>query len=257
MSRWRLLRYRHGDGSSKDWAVTTHADGSVSTRWGKTANRLPGFSTREGIRQSDLERQKQRKGYVFVAEVDIDSEGNVMSSDQPQPVSVSQTLTIAPVLALYWHLDCQATHKVWVAFRRTVRQLIGDLQALHCKEAMPEPDAKNNAEPERGWEGWQHWMDLTLKAPPVTLSGQIKLVAGVMPWLFLLSLKHKGFTGIDIAIVTESSREVSTDLKAEQEVLAFFGTDLDSIREIAEHLELLKPKLNLAVAMSDSEDCWF
>jgi hypothetical protein len=43
----------------------------------------------------------------------------------------------------------------------------------------------------------------------------------------------------------------------EKEVLAFFGTDLDSIRETAEVLGLLKPRLNLASAMSDTDDCWF
>jgi hypothetical protein len=89
------------------------------------------------------------------------------------------------------------------------------------------------------------------------LSGQIKQVHGVLPWLFLLALKSKGFKGVEIAMATETARDLSVDLKAEQDVLAFLGADLDSIRETAEVLGLLKPRLNLAAAMSDTDDCWF
>jgi hypothetical protein len=78
-----------------------------------------------------------------------------------------------------------------------------------------------------------------------------------MPWLLLMALKHKGFAGIDIGTATEHSRELSTELKDEPEVLAFFGTDLDSVRPAAERLGLLKPKLNLALAMADQDDSWF
>ena len=72
-----------------------------------------------------------------------------------------------------------------------------------------------------------------------------------------MALKHKAIVGVDIGIATERSREVSADLKAEQDVLVFFGTNLDSIRATAELLGLLKPRLNLALVLSDSDDCWF
>ena len=75
-----------------------------------------------------------------------------------------------------------------------------------------------------------------------------------MPWLLLMALKQQGFAGVEIGIATENGRELSADLKAEPEVLAFFGTDLDSIRPVAEMLGLLQPRLNLASAMSDTDD---
>ena len=78
-----------------------------------------------------------------------------------------------------------------------------------------------------------------------------------MPWLLLMALKFKDFAGVEIGIATEHGRELSSDLKAEPEVLAYFGTDLDSIRPVAERLGLLKPKLNLAQAMADQDDSWF
>ena len=78
-----------------------------------------------------------------------------------------------------------------------------------------------------------------------------------MPWLLLMALKFKGFVGVDIGMATENSREITADLKAEPEVLAFFGADLEAVRQVAEMLGLLKPKLNLALAMADQDDNWF
>ena len=258
MAVWNLYRHRNSDGSSKDWAVTTHPDGSISTRWGKTAARLPSVNTRHGIRQFDIERQKQAKGYVFVAEVAIDSDGNVAFSGQSQNPGGQQAEpdenrqaeaehSRSMVTTLYWHIDCKADHDTWVNLGLEVRRMLSDLQA--CDECF--------AQAEQDWDGWQQLLDLTLKRHAFTQSGQIQQTHGVMPWLLLMALKHKGFAGIDIGIATEHSRELSAELKDEPEVLAFFGTDLDSIRPAAERLGLLKPKLNLALAMADQDDSWF
>jgi len=250
MAVWALYRYRHRDGSSKDWAVITHPDGSISTRWGKTAARLPSVNTRNGVRQFDIEKQKQAKGYVFVAEVTIDNDGNVAFPGQNQNHVNQQAENehLRPLVeTLYWHIDCKADHDTCVNLGNEVRRMLGDLQACDDRVTQAEQD----------WDGWQQLLALTLNAEQFTQSGQIQQAHGVMPWLFLLALKYKGFADIDIDIATEHSRELSADLKAEPEVLAFFGTDLDSVRPVAERLGLLKPKLNLALAMADQDDSWF
>ena len=258
MAVWALYRYRHRDGSSKDWAVITHPDGSISTRWGKTAARLPSVNTRNGVRQFDIEKQKQAKGYVFVAEVDFDHEGNVAFSWQnhkhgEQPSAADESCQVEAVhsrslvTTLYWHIDCKADHDTCINLGLEVRRMISDLQA--CDDWF--------AQAEQDWDGWQQLLDLTLKQHAFTQSGQIQQAHGVMPWLLLIALKFKGFAGVEIGIATEHSRELSADLKAEPEVLAFFGTDLDSVRPVAERLGLLKPKLNLAQAMADQDDSWF
>jgi hypothetical protein len=253
MAAWNLYRHRNTDGSSKDWAVTTNTDGSITTRWGKTASKLPGVRHRRGVRQFDIETQKQAKGYVFVAEVDIDGDGNVVFPGKT-PATQSQGFDPNPeplptpsVESLYWTIECRAKQAVRVDIGLEVRRLIGVIQALSDGHATPELE----------WNGWQQWIDATLNAETFELSGQIKSAHGVLPWLFLLTLKSKSFKGVDIDIATETARDLSVDLKAEQDVLAFFGTDLDSIRDIAEILGLLKPRLNLATAMSDTDDCWF
>src|SRR5665811_445378 len=147
MTVWTLYRHRNRDGSSKDWAVTTHPDGTISTRWGKTASRLPGVNTRQGIRPFDIERQKQAKGYRFVAEVTIDSVGNVAFTGQNQnhgnqlaepdknrhaAAEHSRSL----VETLYWHIDCQATTEVCVEFGRAVRRLLGAIHAVPNAEGV-------------------------------------------------------------------------------------------------------------------------
>lgn len=252
MAAWNLYRHRNSDGSSKDWAVRSNSDGSITTRWGKTADNLPGVSNRYGVKQLDIERQKQAKGYVLVGAVDIDVNGNVtfpgktLPATQPQ-IPDPEPMPTPPVEALYWTIECRAKQAVRVDLGIEVRRLIGAIQALSDSHATPDQE----------WNGWQQLIDATLNAEAFELSGQIKQVHGVLPWLYLLALKAKGFKGVDIDIATETARDLTVDLKLEQEVLAFFGTDLDSIRETAEVLGLLKPRLNLAAAMSDTDDCWF
>jgi hypothetical protein len=125
--------------------------------------------------------------------------------------------------------------------------MLGAIQA--CDGLFPEP--------EQGWDGWQQLIDHTLNPQDFTQSGQIQQVHGVMPWLLLMALKFKDFAGMDIGMASENSREITADLKAEPEVLAFFGADLEAVRPLAEMLGLLKPKLNLALAMADQDDNWF
>lgn len=253
MAAWNLYRHRNPDGSSKDWAVRSNPDGSITTRWGKTADSLPGVSNRYGVKQLDIERQKQAKGYVLIGEVDIDVNGNVVfpgktpatQSQGLEPDSNPKPVPTPPVEALYWTIECRAKQSIRVELGIEVRRLIGVIQALSDRHATSEQE----------WNGWQQFIDATFNAETFELSGQIKSAHGVLPWLFLLALKAKGFKGVDIDIATETARDLSVDLKAEQDVLALFGTDLDSIRETAEVLGLLKPRLNLASAMSDTDDC--
>ncbi|NOV30738.1 MULTISPECIES: hypothetical protein [Methylomonas] len=250
MAVWSLFRYRYSDGSSKDWAITTNADGSISTRWGKTASRLPSINTRSGIRQHDIERQKQAKGYVFVGEVEIDSEGNIrlprsapMADASPMPSENPS----APIDKLYWHIDCRAGHATLLDMGIALRCWLGNLEAWSQAQGLTASD----------WSGWQRLIDASLGDEAFDLSGQIHLEHGVLPWLWLMALKHAAFPGVSVGIATESGRDVSADLKAETEVLALFKTDVEAIRPLAENLGLLKPRLDLALAMADQTDHWF
>ena len=148
---------------------------------------------------------------------------------------------------LYWHIDCKADHDIGEELGSEVRCMLDVLQA--CDDWV--------AQDNQTWEGWQQLLDLTLNAEPFTQSGQIQQAHSVMPWLLLMALKFRDFAGVEIDIATENGRDLSADLKTEPEVLAFFGTGLDRVRPVAEMLGLLQPRLNLASALSDTDDCWF
>ncbi|MGY6275317.1 hypothetical protein [Methylomonas sp. MgM2] len=248
MAVWSLFRYRNSDGNSKDWAVTTNADGSISTRWGKTASRLPSINTRTGIRQHDIEQQKQAKGYVFVGEVEIDADGNIRL---PRTVPITATSSIPPqavaVDKLYWHVDCRAGRNTMLELGSALRRWLADLEAWSQAQGLAVSD----------WSGWQRLIDASLGEEAFDLSGQIDLEHGVLPWLWLMALKHAAFPGVSVGIATESGRDVSADLKAEADVLALFETDIEVLRPLAESLGLLKPRLDLALAMADQTDHWF
>ena len=256
MCGWSLYRHRNRDGSTKDWAVMTNSDGSITTRWGKSASRLPGVGTRQGISQFRIERQKRSKGYVFVSKVDIDKDGNVQYPGQSQnpnlndPDSELESRTVHPPNStgtIYWHIDCQADQDIGIELEQTIRDLITTLLTLEPGMSAAELQ----------WPGWTELINHSLSRESFTLSGQIQQFHGVLPVLLLMALKTKHFVGVEIGLATEHSQEISEKLKAESELLANYGTDLDAIRPVAELLGLLKPKLNLASAMSDQDDSWF
>jgi len=250
MTAWTLYRHRNTDGSSKDWAVRSNSDGSITTRWGKTASRLPSINTRTGIRQHEIERQKQAKGYVFVGEVEIDADGNIRlprSTTIADPVPVSTETPLVAVDKLYWHVDCRAGHVTLLDMGIALRRWLGDLEAWSQAQGLATSD----------WFGWQQLLDASLGEDAFDLSGQIHLEHGILPWLWLMALKHAAFPGVSVDIATESGRDVSADLRAETEVLALFDTDVENIRSLAENLGLLKPRLDLALAMADQTDHWF
>jgi hypothetical protein len=72
-----------------------------------------------------------------------------------------------------------------------------------------------------------------------------------------MALKQAAFPGVSVGVATENGRDVSADLRVETEVLALFDTDVETIRPVAENLGLLKPRLDLALAMADQTDHWF
>jgi hypothetical protein len=71
---FELYRYTHSDGTSKDWAVRRESDGKVTSRYGKTNNKLPSMSTRYAD-MTRMIRDKEAKGYVYVGRVEIDDAG--------------------------------------------------------------------------------------------------------------------------------------------------------------------------------------
>ncbi|MEA3643094.1 MAG: hypothetical protein VBE63_24600, partial [Lamprobacter sp.] len=65
-SNWRLFRYHHTDGTSKDWAYRRLADGDLEICWGRTGQvrQHRQYAARDGTLVLRRAAEKQGKGYV-------------------------------------------------------------------------------------------------------------------------------------------------------------------------------------------------
>ncbi|QSA98055.1 WGR domain-containing protein [Methylococcus sp. EFPC2] len=242
MAEFELYRYSHADGSSKDWAIRLNGDGSFTTRWGRTGSRLPQDKTKP-LRHPDevhhLKQAKRRKGYELVGRVQIDAAGNLLT---PIQGVTPATPPVRPrIKAVYWSIELTNPGKPAVRDRlgNRVQSLIGLIKAAGDIEASSR------------WDGWRQLIDLTESDALVELSGKIRQGHGVIPLLFLLALRQSELDNVQIGIAGEEAREIG-DLKAEPELLAWFGTDLESVRPLAEALELLQPRINLTTLVGDN-----
>jgi len=241
MAEFELYRYTHADGSTKDWAIRLNGDGSFTTRWGRTGSRLPQDKTKP-LRHPDevhhLKQAKRRKGYELIGRVQMDNAGNLLTPIQ------GVTLATPPVRprikAVYWTIELISPGKRAVRDRlgNRVQALIGLIQTTG-----------DVAESSR-WEGWRQLIELTESDQLAELSGQIRQGHGVIPLLFLMAMRQSELDDVQIGIAGEEAREIG-DLKAEHELLAWFGTELDAVRPMAEALELVQPRINLTTLAGD------
>ena len=241
MAEFELYRYTHADGSSKDWAIRLNGDGSFTTRWGRTGSRLPQDKIKP-LRHPDevhhLKQAKRRKGYELIGRVEIDNAGNLLT---PVQGVTPATPPVRPrIMTVYWTIELINLRK------RAVRDRLGNrVQAL-----IGAIKASGNIEESSRWDGWRQLIDLTESDQLAELSGQIRHGHGVIPLLFLMALRQSELDDVQIGIAGEEAREIG-DLKAEHELLAWFGTDLDAVRPMAEALGLLQPRINLTTLAGD------
>lgn len=247
MARFELYRYTHPDGSAKDWAVRRNDDGSLTTRWGPTGPVLPQASTRRGDKLR-LVRSKEHKGYMPIGEVEIDTQGRVQPVGPAGGTGLAATPPEPGEEALYWRLHLApglnpADLLVWS--RRTataVDRLVSAAGLARTPQAQFEPGTV---------QGW------SLPATDTAGAGQVRREQGPIPLLVLLAMKTLAPAGATLSLATEDGLEVGSDLRAEARLLAWFGTDLDTVRPMAEALGLLQPRLNLAEAIQSDTDAWF
>lgn len=72
-SSWRLFRYHHADGTSKDWAYRRLADGDLEICWGRTAQvrQQRQYAARDETLVLRRAAEKQGKGYVALGEAEL------------------------------------------------------------------------------------------------------------------------------------------------------------------------------------------
>lgn len=98
-STWRLFRYHHADGRSKDWAYRRLADGDLEVCWGRSAQvrQRRQYAARDVTLVLRRAAEKQGKGYVALGEAELRDGALVLShpiapatgpATGPDPVAV-------------------------------------------------------------------------------------------------------------------------------------------------------------------------
>lgn len=90
-----------------------------------------------------------------------------------------------------------------------------------------------------------------------TGAGSLCVEDGIGSLLLLMATKKAASAGISVTLSHDDSVDISDQLKLETQALSFFGTDLESIRSIAETIGLLKKGLDLSMIETGIPDLYF
>ncbi|MDO9104706.1 MAG: hypothetical protein Q7U57_07065 [Methylovulum sp.] len=243
-NQYELYRFTHSDGTTKDWAVRANRDGSYTSRWGKTGTRLQSKTFQNMLPMQDHIREKTNKGYKLIGMVFIDDDGKV---SRVPPASSSKPMGKAPhqtqeSLHIYWRIKIQNA----VLTSPELPFLKGKSAAFSVSILQEFPDCswvKNVA------EGHGDFIQ--------TGAGFLTKEHGVGSLLLLMALKKHAPEGIAITMSHEDGLEISDHVNFETEALSFFDSNLESIRPLAEDLELLVKKIDLSTIESSYDDYFF
>lgn len=252
MKPFELYRYFNADGSSKDWAICNESTsfkggGTYTVRWGKTGQRLPQKLTKPVDNRNtvhDLIRSKIRKGYVLIGNVMIDDGGNISNVPPASSKPVGEDPHPQDEPRIYWRIKIPAhlpESPDLEFFRGMTRGFADSILRMY---------------PEYEWISAikSRYRDISLVKSE---AGFWLKEDGVFPFLLLMAMKKHVPGGITISLSHEDSVEISDHLKLETQALSFFGTDLESIRSIAEILGLLAKRLDLSMIAPEHEDFYF
>ena len=240
-----FYRFDNPDGSSKLWALRYNHDGTFTTFWGKSGAKMA--SNTKGIVHPDdmhkLIRSKQRKGYEHSGQAWIGDDGKISNvpPTSSKPVGVDHQPTENDP-HIYWRikipspmLDSPAHHfskglatGYATAILRTYPDCLWAEMIIHGHGDFVKPDA-----------------------------GCLSKEDGIASLLLLMVLKKNAPEGITVSLSHEDGVEISDQLKLETEALSFFDTDLESIRQIAEEMDLLVKRIDLTMIAPEQEDFYF
>ena len=226
MSLYELYRCIREDGTSKDWAVRINPDGSITTRWGRTGKKLINIQTRK-VNLIALKRSKSKKGYIWMGTCEIDGLGQIVPEGRSN--NLPEVRIEKPVFR--WQL------------------------ALGARCNSDELDA------------WEEGVLQTLKTSGVELDAEQlpdnhQSGAGVIGCddlarlLGLLLLKQRTPLDVRFTLRMGNHQEVGPDLQDVAQLLEPLGTDLPTIRPLAESLGLLAPRIDLRMAIISDRNCW-
>lgn len=88
-------------------------------------------------------------------------------------------------------------------------------------------------------------------------AGSLLKENGVGSLLLLMALKKCAPNGVTVTLSHEDGVEISDQLKLESQALSFFDTDLESVRSLAERIDLIDKRLDLSTVETLIDDFYF
>lgn len=241
---FELYRYYHSDGTSKDWAIRYNGDGTFTRRYGKTGSRLAEtttpYSGRSAFYHLKLVREKTDKGYQHLGLFDIDDNGKISAMPHEPPLHEVSPVVLEP--RIYWRIKIQNA----VLASPELPFLKGKSAGFSVRILQEFPDCswlKNIA------EGHGDFIQ--------TGAGFLTKENGVGSLLLLMVLRKHAPDGIAITMSHEDGVEISDHVNFETEALSFFDSNLESIRPLAEDLELIVKRIDLSTIKSSYGDYFF
>lgn len=239
---FQLYRFMNLDGSTKDWAIRNNHDGTYTKRWGKTGTRLQSkeFLLKHPQALTNDINKKERKGYQFIGNRDIDDEGNLGLSPSAKK-AIDLNVHPEDQLYLFWRLRIrqQSTPDT-----QTIEQFQDKL--LSIGKILTDVF---------GASAFLKDMIIVIKEL-ASNAGQIAKEQGVSSLLLFMAVMKIAPPHVSIQLSHGDGVEISNKLKLESKALSFFDTDLETVRPVAEALGLLEKRLDLSTITSQ-EDFYF
>lgn len=238
---FHVYRFYHADGSSKDWAICDNGNGTYTKRWGKTGTRLQSkdFTLNDPNNFWRETQAKESKGYIPIGKFYIDDNGVLTSATE-------KTAPMEPPKEpeqIYWRI-----HNT-----RPVQPLAKD---IFRGEVMGYVECLLSVFPGNAW--LQGMYDLYNNPKmEIPLAGSLQKQNSVASLLLLMTLKKVAVEPIKVSLAFEDDLEISDQLKLEKQALAFFDTDLESVRDIAVALKLIEKPIVLAAINTNIADLFF
>lgn len=248
---YNLYRYQNSDGSTKDWAIRNNRDGTYSKRWGKTGTKLRSEDFQGN--STDVWREissKTRKGYESIGFAFISEDGVVTmsskevradSGSKPDQQASSDPFPTQDEPRIYWRIKIPGS-----VDSAAVSLLKGVATGYAIAVLSVYPDC---AWVEKIKDGHGDFIKPG--------AGSLLKENGVGSLLLLMALKKCAPNGVTVTLSHEDGVEISDQLKLESQALSFFDTDLESVRSLAERIDLIDKRLDLSTVETSVDDFYF
>lgn len=245
-TQYRLYRFYHENGQTKDWAIGVHSSGTLRIRYGKTdqtarlsevpPEKCQGTASEEMIRRIN---KKIDEGYKEIGLAKINSRGRLeeIQSDKPE-------------VALYWEINKSLDEELLKGFFHDVQQRLEGTPGI----TLTNPDGKGLVLQSMNHETFTMGL-FDEGGIDATLRGGGKVTAKHGPVSVLLLAAFKRIFQDQVVIADHEADVVELRVSKNNPYLETSSFSFDEIRDIGVRLDLcMKP---VKVNKEGNTGLWF